>query len=95
MVTVYIVYIIRNAEAVTRATKETWSHIFCIVGVEQSFQTFDCEPDCSCLQREREQEEGTTTLAAMNWVLERLKLTYYNFKYGTEEVNTFESMEIK
>lgn len=63
----YIVYLIRNTEAVTVATKEIWNSMFCVVGAERSFQGFDCEPDSGCAQTA--QKEGTVTLETMNQML--------------------------
>lgn len=81
---IYSVYLIRNTEAITRATKETWNPMFCIVVTEGWFQMFVSLT--AAVQTERVWKEETITPETMNWVLQRLRLTYYIYKYGIEEI---------
>ena len=68
--------------------------MFCIVGAERSVQTFSCEPDSSCSDREgtkgRNHHSGNNELGPL-----KVKTYILQFQIGTEEINTHKSMEIK
>ena len=75
------VYLIRNTEAVTRATEEIWSPRFCIVAAECSFAMFHCEPTVA-VQAERAQKTRHCAPSELG----ALKIEIYNyiFKYGSD-----------
>lgn len=93
MVSYYINCLIRNIKAVTRATKEIWNPISCIVGTEQWFQMCNCELDSSC--SERVQREETTSWENNELGDLKVKIHTTFSKMALKKSNTFRSMEIK